>query len=66
MRTGSFSGGFEYVMCGLLRMAVPTGPGFDVVSGNVTEYKLKKLATNDGAVCEIFIGVASLTTFGLF
>ena len=29
-----------------------------------TEYKLKKLATNDGAVCEIFIGVASLTTFG--
>ena len=59
-----FSEGFEFVMCGLLRMAVPTGPGLDVVSGNVTEYKLKKIATSDAAICEIFIGVASLTTFG--
>ena len=59
-----FSEGFEYVMCGLLRMAVPTGPGLDVASGNVTEFKLKKLATSDGAVCEVFLGVASLTTFG--
>ena len=64
----TFDEAFEFVICGLLRMALPTGPARDVTVtiGNVTttEYKLLKIKTTDGQICEVFIGVCSLTTFG--
>ena len=45
----TFDEAFEFVICGLLRMALPTGPARDVTVtiGNVTttEYKLLKIKT---------------------
>eukprot|EP00943_MAST-04B_sp_MAST-4B-sp1_P003022 g3022.t1 len=64
----TFDQALEFTMCGLLRMALPTGPARDIniTAGNVTtiEYKLLQIETADGAICEVFIGIVSLTAFG--